>query len=193
MVTNGSNMRHMVHNRDNLDLIILLLLREPTHVRGIAKRLGESHSTIQRRLNELVKENVLDHKREGRNKVFFIKKSLKAKNYVFNAEHYKQIMLLRTYPKLNVIAEEILRKCNGRMIIIFGSYAKFKAKTDSDIDVYVETEDTQAKAEVESIHSKINVKTGKFDLNSELVKEIVKDHVILKGVEDFYEKTKLLE
>jgi len=46
---------------------------------------------------------------------------------------------------------------------------------------------------VESIHSRIKVKFGDFDLSSNLIKEIIKNHVILKGVEEFYEKTKFFE
>jgi predicted nucleotidyltransferase len=135
-----------------------------------------------------VKENVLDYKMEGRNKVFFIRKTLQAKNYVFNAERYKQIKLLKKYPELNVIVEDILKKSVENLIIIFGSYAKFSARKDSDIDIFVETNKKNVKEKIGSLHSKINVKIGKFDLNSPLIKEIIKSHVILKGVEEFYEK-----
>jgi len=186
---NGSNMIHMVQNRDNLDFeILLLLVREKLHIREIAKRLRESHSTVLRRLNRLLKEKVLDYKIEGKNKVFFIKKSLQAKNYIFNAERYKQIKLLKRYPELNVIVDDILKKSDEKLIIIFGSYAKFSAKKDSDIDVFVETKRRKVKDEIESVHSKINVKIGEFNLNSPLIKEIIKNHIILRGVEEFYEK-----
>lgn len=187
-------MIHMVQKRNNLDFeIILLLIKEDNHVRGIAKNLGQSHSTILRRLNELVKENVIDYKLEGRNKVFFIKKNLQAKNYIFNAERYKQIKLLKKYQELSVIAEDILKECHENLIIIFGSYAKFIAKKNSDIDVYVETKDRKVKDGLESIHSRISIKIGIFNLNSSLIKEIIKDHVILKGVEEFYEKIKFFD
>jgi predicted nucleotidyltransferase len=184
----------MVQKRNNLNFeIILILIKGNNHIRRIAKNLGESHSTILRRLNELVKENVIDYKFEGRNKVFFIKKNLQAKSYVFNAERYKQIKLLKKYPELSVIAEDILKECHENLIIIFGSYAKFVAKENSDIDVYVETKDKKVKEKLESIHSRISVKIGNFDLNSLLIKEIIKDHVILKGVEEFYEKIKFFD
>ncbi|MEM4246406.1 MAG: nucleotidyltransferase domain-containing protein, partial [Candidatus Bathyarchaeia archaeon] len=140
--------------------IILLLVKEESHVRGIAKSLMASHSTVLRRLNSLVKENVLDCKEEGRNKVFFIRRNLQAKNYVYNAERYKQIKLLEKYPEISVIADEVLRKCGEELIIVFGSYAKFSAKKDSDIDVYIESNDKRIKEEVEAIHSKIKVKIG---------------------------------
>jgi len=181
----------MVQKGDNLNSdTILLLLRGESHVRGIAKQLKEPHSTILRRLNRLLKENVLDYKVEGKNKVFFIKKNLKANAYIFSAEHYKLTQLLKKYPDLSVIVEDILKKCDEKLIIIFGSYAKFAARTDSDIDVFVETENRRTKEELESIHSKINVKIGGFDPSSPLIREIMKNHVILRGVEDFYGKIK---
>ena len=184
----------MVQNRDNLDLeIILILLRDKNHLRGIAKSLEGSHSTIFRRTNKLIKENVLDYKREGKNKTFFIKKSLQAKNYIFNAERYKLIKLLKKYPELNVTIDDILKKTDEKLIILFGSYAKFTAKKDSDIDVYIETRNRKVKEMIEDVHSKIKVKIGDFDLDSELIKEIIKNHIILKGVEEFYEKIKFFK
>lgn len=187
-------MVHMVQNRDNIDLeVILLLLRGENHLRGIAKQLNESHSTVLRKLDKLLKENVLDYKTEGKNKVFFIKKNLQAKNYVFNAERYKLIKLLKLYPELSIIIEDILKRSEANLIVLFGSYAKFIAKKDSDIDVYVETRSRKVKDEIELIHSKIKVKIGDFMTDSLLIKEIIKNHVILKGVEEFYEKTKFFE
>jgi predicted nucleotidyltransferase len=183
----------MVQNRDNLDLeIILVLLKKESHLREIAKALSKPHSTILRRVNQLVKENVLDYRIEGKNKVFFIKKNLVAKNYVFNAERYKLIKLLKHYPELSIIIDDILKKTD-RLTVLFGSYAKFKAKKDSDIDIYVETKSKKVKEEIESVNSRIRVKIGEFNLNSELIKEIIKNHVILKGIEEFYEKTRFFE
>jgi predicted nucleotidyltransferase len=186
--TNVSKMVHMVQKRDNIELeIILILLNEDLHLRAIAKKLSESHSTISRRLNELLKDNIIDYKIEGKNKTFFIKKNLKAKNYIFNAERYKFIKLLNQYPELNIIIEDILNKSKN-MVILFGSYAKFKANKNSDIDIYVETKDKNIKKDLESLNSKINVKIGTFDPTDNLIKEIVKNHIILKDLEGFYEK-----
>ena len=184
----------MVQNEDNLELeIILLLIRGKKHLRGIAKKLDKSHSTVLRKLNKLLNNNIVDYKKEGKNKVFFIKKNLQAKNYVFNAERYKLIKLLNNYPKLNIIVSDILKKTKEKLVVLFGSYAKYRAKKSSDIDIYVMTKKKDSKDDIEAVHSKIRVKIGPMDIDSQLIKEIIKDHIILKGGEEFYEKIKFFE
>ena len=184
----------MVQNKTNLDLeVVNVLIREKTHLREMARRLKESHSTVLRRVNELVKENVLDYKIEGKNKIFFIKNNLQARNYVYSAERYKLVKLLKKYPRLSIIFSDILKSVHGRIIVLFGSYAKFSAKPDSDIDIYIDTADGKIKHRVEEINSRIRAKIGKFDMNSLLIREIIKNHVILSDIEEFYEKIKFFE
>ena len=184
----------MVQNKTNKDMeIILVLLRERDHLRGIARMLNESHSTVQRRIGELEKENVVDYRMEGRNKTFFLKGNLQAKNYIYSAERYKLAKLLKKYPHLSMICDDVLKSVNSRMIVLFGSYAKFSAKADSDIDIYIDAPDEKAKRKAEGINSKIRAKTGKFDTSSLLIKEIIRNHVILRGIEDFYEKSRFFE
>jgi len=179
----------MVQKRDNLELdIIELLLRADNYVRGIAKKLSESHSTILRKLNNLKKENVIDSRKEGKNKIFFLKKNLVAKTYILQAEVHKLTKLLRQNPELSIIFEEILKKTDEKLIVLFGSYAKGLAKKDSDIDIYIETKSRSVKKIIEETHSKINVKIGAFNIKSALIKEIMKDHIILRGIEVFYDK-----
>lgn len=185
----GSYMIHMVQNRNNLEAeIVLLLIKNRSHLREIARILDESHSTILRRINGLIKEGVLDYRREGKNKVFYIKDNLKSKNYVYSAEIYKLSKLINKCPELGIIFEDIKRVISKGMIILFGSYAKGNYKKNSDI--YIETLDNSIKNKIRDISSKINIKIGKFDTNSLLIKEIIKDHVIVRGLEEFYEKTK---
>ena len=184
----------MVQKRDNIELdIVELLLKKENHVRGIAQKLQESHSTVSRKLNNLKKESVVDSRKEGKNKIFFLKKNTISHNYILQAELHKLRKLLRKHPELNIIFEEILKTTDEKLVVLFGSYAKGLEKKDSDIDVYIETKSRNVKKYVEEIHSKINVKIGPFDTKSPLIKEIIKDHVIIKGVEEFYEKKQFFE
>ena len=179
----------MVQKGNDLELkIIVVLLKSQDHIRGVAKKLHESHSTILRKLNNLKKENVVDSKIDGKNKIFFLKDNLIAKSYIKKAELQQLSDLLRTYPELGVLFEEILKKTDDTLIILFGSYAKGLAKKDSDIDIYIETQNRNVKKSIEEIHSKINVKIGTFDTQSPLIKEIIKNHIIIKGIEVFYDK-----
>ncbi|MFT4310977.1 MAG: nucleotidyltransferase domain-containing protein [Candidatus Woesearchaeota archaeon] len=82
----------------------------------------------------------------------------------------------------------MLHKTDEKLVVLFGSHTKGLAKKDSDIDIYIETKDKNIKKNIEQIHSKINVKIGTFDTTSPLIKQIIKDHIIVRGIEVFYEK-----
>jgi predicted nucleotidyltransferase len=77
------------------------------------------------------------------------------------------------------------------LALLFGSYAKGLAAKESDIDIYVETPDSKVRRQLEQKHSSLSVKIGKFDTGSMVIREIMKDHVIIKGVEIYFDKTGL--
>jgi len=168
--------------------VLLLLLKENMHGRELAKELKTSLTRIQSILNELRQHNVLDYKSEGKNHVYFIKKNIIAKTYVLNAENYKLAKMLRKYPIFEPLFKEIIEKYPNKMIILFGSYAKFIPKEDSDIDIYVETTDKRIKENIQKINDLLSVKIGNFNKGDLLIKEIIKNHIIIQGGESFYEK-----
>lgn len=174
------------------DEIILELLKGAGSISAIAKNIGSNKTSVMRTVNDLLKENIVDYRIEGRNKIIYLKKGLTARNYVYRAEQYKLNKIFAKYPKLKIILKEVLDKAKkAEMIILFGSYAKLIAKDTSDIDVYVETDDRTLKKSLEG--DRLSIKIGKFDLENPLVKEIIKHHAIVKGVERFYEKTGFFE
>jgi len=173
--------------------IVNELLKNENHVREIAKRLNINHMNINRKMKELLDENVVDYREEGKNKVYFLKKTIEAKNYVFSAENYKLSKLLKKYPELRGLIEQIQKNKKIKLAILFGSYAKCIAKKERDIDVYVDTLDKKLKAEVELIDSRLSVKIGNYNKEDLLIKEIQKNHVIIKGVEEYYEKNRFFE
>ncbi|MCX6795915.1 MAG: nucleotidyltransferase domain-containing protein [Candidatus Falkowbacteria bacterium] len=171
--------------------IIGELLKGENHVRGISKSLRTNHMNISRRIKELSKENVVDFKIEGKNKTYFLKNTHEARTYLLIYESYKLLRILEKYPILRSIIERIQSHPKIKIAILFGSYAKGLAKQDSDIDIYIETEDKKLKDELGQTHSKLSIKIGKFDKDNLLIKEIIKNHVILKGAEEYYDKAKL--
>ncbi len=173
--------------------VLLLLLKKELHGRELAKELNTSLTRVQSVLNHLRNINVLDYKMEGKNHVYFIKKNLISKSFVLNAESYKLVKILIKYPLLEPIFQEIIEKSKCRLIILFGSYAKGTPKEDSDVDVYIESTNIKMEDNVQKIYSPLSIKIGRFNPEDLLIKEIIKHHVIIKGVEEYYEKIKLFE
>jgi len=172
---------------------LLLLLKKVMHGREIAKELKTSLTRVQAILTELRTINVLDYKIEGKNHIYFIKKNLISKSFIINAENYKLAKILSKHPELEPIFQDIIKKSKCNLILLFGSYAKSTEKKESDIDIYIETTNTKIKEEVQQIYDQISVKIGAFNPNDLLTKEIIKNHIIIKGAEDYYDKINFFE
>ncbi|MBU0471610.1 MAG: nucleotidyltransferase domain-containing protein [Nanoarchaeota archaeon] len=170
--------------------VLLLLLKKDSYGRELAKSLKTSLTRIQSTLTELRDTNVLDYKVEGKNHLYFIKKNLISKSYILNAENYKLTKILIKYPELEPIFQDLIQKSKSELIILFGSYAKETAKKESDIDIYIETTNQEVKEKVQKIYDLLSVKIGEFNPDNLLIKEIIKNHVIINGGEKYYEKVK---
>lgn len=172
--------------------VLLCLLKKNMHQRELAKELKTSLTRIQSILKELREINAIDYNETGKNHVYFIKKNLISKSLILNAENYKLIKLLKKYPYFGPIFKEIIIKCPKSIILLFGSYAKETERKDSDIDIYIDITNQKIKKEIQNIYPTLSIKIGKFNLDSLLIKEIIKNHIIINNGEEYYEKIKFL-
>lgn len=173
--------------------IVAALLKAETHIRGLAAALHTNQTTIARKVFELHKNNVVDFKYEGKNKVVFLKKSLEAKQYAYRVETQRLLDLVKKYPSLRRVIELIQKNAKIHLAVLFGSYAKGIAHRESDIDIYIGTLNMGLKKEIETLDTKLSVKIGRYNQESLLIKEIEKNHVIIKGAETYYEKNKVFD
>lgn len=173
--------------------VLLSLLKKEMHGRELAKELKTSLTRIQAILRELRKSNILDYKTEGKNHVYFIKKNLISKAFILNTENYKLAKLLTKHTILEPLFKDIVEKYPGKMIILFGSYAKLIPKEDSDIDIYIETTDKKIKESISMMNDLLSVKIGKFNANDLLIKEIMNNHIIIQGGEEYYERLRFFK
>jgi len=184
----------MFHVEQNLtNEIVALLLQTDIHPRSLAEKLQTNHMTVTRKLQVLVDENVVDYRAVGKTKVYGLKKSIEGRNAGMIGELYKQSQIIRRYPILRRIFKSVQETPGAPLALLFGSYAKGNADNKSDIDIYIETEDPTIKRALEKEHSALSVKIGGFDPESLLIREIIKDHVIIKGVELYFDKTGFLK
>ncbi|MGK0209304.1 MAG: putative nucleotidyltransferase [Patescibacteria group bacterium] len=167
--------------------IVNNLRNEQNHIRGLAKELGTNQTTIARKVKELEDENVIDYQMKGKNKTYHLKKTIEAMQYLYIVQHYNVIEIVKKYPILRSIIEEIQKEPKIDLAILFGSYAKQTAHNKSDIDIFIQTQSKVIKKQIEQINSKLQVKMGALDNNTILGKEIQKNHIILKGSEQYYE------
>jgi predicted nucleotidyltransferase len=119
-----------------------------------------------------------------------LKKSLEGRNAAITAELYRQSWLIAQYPRFRRIVRTVLDMQDVRLALVFGSYAKGTAHERSDVDLYIMTEDRTVKRGLEDHFSILSVKIGPFDTENPLIQEMIKNHVIIKGMEDYFEKTK---
>ncbi len=162
-------------------------LKEPMHIRELAKRLRTNHTTIIRKLNELEKKNVVDFEFEGKNKQYFRKKSLESAFFKKQVEYQKILDFIEKNPQYRQLIEDILKNQSIKLAIIFGSYAKNTQVKSSDLDLFIENISKDIIKKVTIHNANISIKSGKIDKNSLLGKEIHKKHIIIKGV-DYYEQ-----
>ncbi|HII15847.1 MAG TPA: nucleotidyltransferase domain-containing protein [Nanoarchaeota archaeon] len=172
---------------------LLLLLKKELHGRQLAKELKTSLTRAQSVLSELRRINVLDYKTEGKNHIYFIKKNLISKSFILNAENYKLAKILAERPELEPIFQDIIQKSGCSLIVLFGSYAKGIPKKGSDIDIFIETTCVEIKEKLQGAYDLLSIKIGNFNPDDLLIKEIIKNHAIIKGGEEFYEKLKLFK
>ena len=173
-------MNHVEQNLTNE--IVALLTREDLHTRAIADQLRSNHATVLRKLRDLTEDNIVDFRIEGKNKVFNLKRTMEGRNAAMIAEIYKQSSIVSKYPVLRGIVQAIQEMPEIPLAILYGSFVKGLATKGSDIDIYIETSDTQMKKLLEKKHSSISVKIGKFDTSNLLIREMMKDHIIIRGV-----------
>src|SRR3989338_5366217 len=140
--------------------IINLLLHGNDHARSMAKKININHMTINRKLNELLNENVVDFNLIGRNQSYFLKHTAESLTFIKMAEYYKLLSFLRKYPQMRNIIEIIKNDKRISLAAIFGSYAKGVPSIESDIDLFIETQDSSIKKEYLLFDSKLSIKIG---------------------------------
>jgi len=160
--------------------------------RAIASKLKMNQKTVSNILNKLEKQNVIKFKQEGKNKYYFLNKlNHSAKEMIKLVEISKKMVLFERYKKLVSLFLELEKRSKG-IIAIFGSYSNFTKNEKSDLDVFILGSISEI-SDLETLYNiKINIvksKKDKVKSNDLFLKEIMSNHVIFKGVDEFIDLT----
>lgn len=186
----------MVTKVNDVDLRILSLFtksyNKEYYIREVEKLLGISSRTALVTLAKLEKKGILESKIRGKIKTYSIKKSGLSREYFVLTEQYKKIQFLEK----NHLIKEVLEKAEDYMqgiVIVFGSYAKGLQKKDSDLDIFIvgKHDEDRIKEVGKKYGIDINIKCYPMkifekEINTDiLLKEVIENHIIIKGVEGF--------
>jgi DNA-binding Lrp family transcriptional regulator len=158
--------------------------------RQVANKLKMNQKTVSNILNQLEKEDILKYSTEGKNKYYFLNMANpQIKDIIKMLEIARKNKFIQKYSKLKDLFYALEKRANG-ILVIFGSYANFTSNKDSDLDIFV----IGRMGNIEDLENfykiKINiVKSSKEKINKKdiFVREIIKNHIIIKGAEEFVE------
>lgn len=158
--------------------------------RELIGKVSMSQKGIAIALKELEKQSIFKSKKRG---------SIKFYSLNLNYPHAKEIIsITETMKKIEFLSKNRkiahIFKDDSRIVGIFGSYAKKTHNLKSDIDVFIvgkkQKQDYNTKGKAFDLNISIKYFTQeefKHLLNEKnnLLKEIVKNHIIVFGIEEF--------
>lgn len=170
--------------------------KKSIHIREIAREVNVDVKSIQLQLKKLERINVLSSVLKGRNKEYTLNlDNIITKYYLIMAESFISVIYLKKHFLIKKILEEIGSKIDDPLIL-FGSFVKGGYTKESDIDLFVISEKKIDKSMIlevsDLVDRDINIKSSnktKFLIGlrnkDPLINEIVSNHIILKGIDEF--------
>lgn len=176
----------MYQNR-NKELEVISLFRgnykARFYLRETSKLSRLPLKTCQNVLARLEETRVLKSRTEGKNKYFSLNlENIKTKSYLLQAEIYQTDMFIEKYPQFKIFLKSLE---TSAPIIVFGSFAKFKADETSDLDMLIISEKELnlpshlLPFKVHKIHMAEKTFTKALKEQEDLIKEIEENHIIL--------------
>lgn len=178
----------MYHNRNN-ELRIISLFRGDYktrfYLRQISKLSKLPLKTCQDTLSILEKFKILKSRTEGKNKYFSLNlENIKTKSYLLQSEIYQTDLFIEKYPQFKIFLKALRTTVP---IIVFGSFAKFVAKKNSDLDLLV-----ISKKELKLPFHLLSFSPHQINMTEktflkilkeqeDLIKEIEENHIILNN------------
>ena len=169
-----------------LDILKLYLrgYKKQLYLREISKLARLPVKTTQNLTKALEEERVFKSQISGKNKYFRLNlDNLQTKFYLLSAEIYKTSLFIEKYPSFNTFLKGI--KTNSPLIV-FGSFAKFEADQNSDLDLLIieKNADLPFHLLAPGVH-KMELSKSEFIKSLEkeepLIMEIKENHVILNN------------
>jgi len=195
-------------NPAKLGILEVIMSNPGINITGIIKKTSTSPNLVIKYINTLVDANVLREERKGGKKkthIRFLYPNLDQMGIkVFSlVEVEKRIKFLKKYPEFKPIFNqmiELFQDKNVDFALIFGSFARFVAEKDSDLDMLIINKNKNFENELSDILITLNREYSvKVETKNEfkeylkkksLHQDILKNHVLIYGENTYLEIVK---
>ena len=180
--------------------IINLFIEEniPKTIREISKKIKSDYKITHTATQRLLGKNILISKKIGQSSLCELNNSFYSSD-IYAVENKRKDNLLKN-KNLKQLYHEVIVKIKSAffIFIIFGSYATGKQTKSSDIDILFVSNEQGFEENISNALSLLPLKTHalvftedefirmKDSKKSNVVKEIIKNNVILYGIENYY-------
>lgn len=193
-------MERYIINQTTLKILALYRndYRQSYYLREVAREVDIDMKAVQHQLKRLEDMNIVTSDRRGKIKEYRLNLANSTTRYFMAmAETFYTI----TYLAANFLVKKLVSRVEANVegsLVLFGSLAKGQGTRESDIDILAISErqvDPSAIKEAENLLGrKINAKLASAEQflkglreGDPLIREVVSNHVILKGVDGFCE------
>jgi len=182
-----------MYQKRNKELeVISLYLRDYSkqfYLREISRLTRMPLKTTQNAVLNLEKEKILKGVIRGKNKDFALNlDSITTKFYLLHAEIHQTAKFLNKYPEFRTFLKDTT---TTDLLVVFGSFAKFTADKNSDLDLMIVGKDKQKLPlhllpyKVHKVELSEKVFIDSLNKGEALIKEIKQNHIILNNHSDF--------
>ena len=178
-----------MYQKRNNEIVILSLYShnyaKQLYLREISRLAKIPLKTTQNLLSNLEKNGILKSAVRGKNKYFWLNlEDIRTKFYLLHSELYKTLLFLGKYPIFKTFLKSVR---DYKPLIVFGSFAKFTAAKDSDLDLLI-ISNKKLKLSSHLLPYKIHEITlsknsflKSLEKKESLIKEIEEHHIILNN------------
>ena len=182
-----------MYPKGNKELEILKLYtgnyKRRLYLREISKLAEISLKATQNAVAALEEKRVLKSVVEGKNKYLFLNlENIQTKFLLLQAELYKTAKFVDKYPIFKTFIKELGHE---NTLIAFGSFARFSAGKDSDLDLLVISEKESKLPfhllpyKIHEIRMKHSSFLKAFEKKENLVKEVEENHILFNNISFF--------
>ena len=179
-------------------IISLFKKKTPKTIREISKKIKSDYKITHTATQRLLEKNILLSKKIGQSSLCELD-NLFYGSEIYVAESKRKDNLLKN-KDLKQLYQEVMAKIKSTFFIflIFGSYATGKSTKSSDIDILFVSNEQGFEEKISNTLSLLPIKTHAFVFTEEefirmkdskksnVIKEMIKNNVILYGVENYY-------